>query len=219
TKKSEVFSTAVDGQTNVEIHVLQGEREFANDNKSLGTFRLDGIPPAPRGVPQIEVTFDIDANGILNVAAKDKGTGKEQSISITGASTLDKNDVERMVREAEKNASSDKERREKIERKNQADTLAYQAEKQLQELGDKVPAADKTKVEGLVKEVRDAIAKEDDAQIQKLTPELQQALFAIGSNIYQQAGGDAGAAGSQSPGGGSAPSGDDVIDADFTESK
>ncbi|MCW9682481.1 molecular chaperone DnaK [Dolichospermum planctonicum UHCC 0167] len=219
TKKSEVFSTAVDGQTNVEIHVLQGEREFANDNKSLGTFRLDGIPPAPRGVPQIEVTFDIDANGILNVAAKDKGTGKEQSISITGASTLDKNDVERMVREAEKNASSDKERREKIERKNQADTLAYQAEKQLQELGDKVPAADKTKVEGLVKEVRDAIAKEDDAQIQKLTPELQQALFAIGSNIYQQAGGDAGAAGAESPGGGSAPSGDDVIDADFTESK
>ena len=111
TKKSEVFSTAVDGQGNVEIHVLQGEREFANDNKSLGTFRLDGIPPAPRGVPQIEVTFDIDANGILNVAAKDKGTGKEQSISITGASTLDKNDVERMVREAEQNASSDKERR------------------------------------------------------------------------------------------------------------
>ncbi|MBE9257442.1 MULTISPECIES: molecular chaperone DnaK [Aphanizomenonaceae] len=219
TKKSEVFSTAVDGQTNVEIHVLQGEREFANDNKSLGTFRLDGIPPAPRGVPQIEVTFDIDANGILNVAAKDKGTGKEQSISITGASTLDKNDVERMVREAEQNASSDKERREKIERKNQADSLAYQAEKQLQELGDKVPDADKTKVEGLVKEVREAVAKEDDAQIQKLMPELQQALFAIGSNIYQQAGDAAGAAGTEPPSGGSAPSGDDVIDADFTESK
>jgi len=199
TKKSEVFSTAVDGQGNVEIHVLQGEREFANDNKSLGTFRLDGIPPAPRGVPQIEVTFDIDANGILNVAAKDKGTGKEQSISITGASTLDKNDVERMVREAEQNASSDKERREKIERKNQADSLAYQAEKQLEELGDKVPAADKTKVEGLVKEVKEAVAKEDDAQIQKLMPELQQALFAIGSNIYQQAGDAAGAAGAEPP--------------------
>jgi molecular chaperone DnaK len=222
TKKSEVFSTAVDGQTNVEIHVLQGEREFANDNKSLGTFRLDGIPPAPRGVPQIEVTFDIDANGILNVTAKDKGTGKEQSISITGASTLDKNDVDRMVREAEQNASSDKERREKIERKNQADSLAYQAEKQLEELGDKVPAADKTKVEGLVKEVREAVAKEDDDQIQKLMPELQQALFAIGSNIYQQAGGDAGAAGAEAPGAGSPPpsgGGDDVIDADFTESK
>jgi molecular chaperone DnaK len=135
TKKSEVFSTAVDGQTNVEIHVLQGEREFSNDNKSLGTFRLDGIPPAPRGVPQIEVTFDIDANGILNVTAKDKGTGKEQSISITGASTLDKSDVDRMVKEAEQNATADKERRERIERKNQADSLAYQAEKQLQELG------------------------------------------------------------------------------------
>jgi molecular chaperone DnaK len=223
TKKSEVFSTAVDGQTNVEIHVLQGEREFANDNKSLGTFRLDGIPPAPRGVPQIEVTFDIDANGILNVTAKDKGTGKEQSISITGASTLDKNDVERMVREAEQNASSDKERRERIERKNQADSLAYQAEKQLQELGDKVPAADKTKVEGLIKDLREAVAKEDDEQIKKLTPELQQALFAVGSNIYQQAGGaapsdapqDSGADSSSSSGSG----GDDVIDADFTESK
>ncbi|MBD2138224.1 molecular chaperone DnaK [Anabaena sp. FACHB-1237] len=218
TKKSEVFSTAVDGQTNVEIQVLQGEREIANDNKSLGNFRLDGIPPAPRGVPQIEVTFDIDANGILSVTAKDKGTGKEQSISITGASTLDKNDVERMVREAEQNASSDKERREKIERKNQADSLAYQAEKQLEELGDKVPEADKTKVKGLVKDLRDAIAKEDDALIQKLTPELQQALFAVGSNIYQQAGGDPGA---EAPGSGSTPpsGGDDVIDADFTESK
>lgn len=221
TKKSEVFSTAVDGQTNVEIHVLQGEREFSNDNKSLGTFRLDGIPPAPRGVPQIEVTFDIDANGILNVTAKDKGTGKEQSISITGASTLDKSDVDRMVREAEQNASSDKERRERIERKNQADSLAYQAEKQLQELGDKVPAADKTKVEGLVKDIREAVAKEDDEQIKKLTPELQQALFAVGSNIYQQAGAGA-TPGAEPQDGGAAPSsggGDDVIDADFTESK
>ncbi|OKH56277.1 molecular chaperone DnaK [Calothrix sp. HK-06] len=227
TKKSEVFSTAVDGQTNVEIHVLQGEREMSNDNKSLGTFRLDGIPPAPRGVPQIEVVFDIDANGILNVTAKDKGTGKEQSISITGASTLDKNDVERMVRDAEQNASTDKERREKIDRKNQADSLAYQAEKQIQELGDKVPPADKTKVEGLVKDLKDAVAKEDDEQIKRIMPELQQALFAVGSSIYQQ-GGDAGA-----PGAGGAPgadagsaggassggSGDDVIDADFTESK
>ncbi|KAB8320445.1 molecular chaperone DnaK [Tolypothrix campylonemoides VB511288] len=223
TKKSEVFSTAVDGQTNVEIHVLQGEREMSNDNKSLGTFRLDGIPPAPRGVPQIEVIFDIDANGILNVTAKDKGTGKEQSISITGASTLDKTEVERMVNEAEKNASVDRERREKIDRKNQADSLTYQAEKQLQELGDKVPAADKTKVEGLVKDLREAVSKEDDEQIKKLTPELQQALFAVGSNIYQQAGGaDASAAGGADTSGGGASSstgGDDVIDADFTESK
>jgi molecular chaperone DnaK len=221
TKKSEVFSTAVDGQTNVEIHVLQGEREMAADNKSLGTFRLDGIPPAPRGVPQIEVVFDIDANGILNVTAKDKGTGKEQSISITGASTLDKAEVERMVKEAERNAAADRERREKIDRKNQADSLAYQAEKQLQELGDKVNAADKTKVEGLVKELREAISKEDDEQIKKLMPELQQALFAVGSNIYQQAGASTSSAGAGSSDGSTSSSGggEDVIDADFTESK
>ncbi|QNP28186.1 molecular chaperone DnaK [Cylindrospermopsis curvispora] len=219
TKKSEVFSTAVDGQTNVEIHVLQGEREFANDNKSLGTFRLDGIPPAPRGVPQIEVTFDIDANGILNVTAKDKGTGKEQSISITGASTLDKSDVERMVREAEQNASTDKERREKIERKNQADSLAYQAEKQLQDLGDKVPQADKTKIDSLVKDLREAVAKEDDEQIKRLTPELQQALFAVGSNIYQQTGGTTPDAEAPNSGNTGSSGGDDVIDADFTETR
>ncbi|MDF5717088.1 MAG: molecular chaperone DnaK [Rhizonema sp. NSF051] len=222
TKKSEVFSTAVDGQTNVEIHVLQGEREMSNDNKSLGTFRLDGIPPAPRGVPQIEVTFDIDANGILNVTAKDKGTAKEQSISITGASTLDKSDVERMVREAEQNASTDKERREKIDRKNQADSLAYQAEKQIQDLGDKVPAADKTKIEGLVKDLRDAVSQDDDERMKKLMPELQQALFSVGSNIYQQAGGGdsagASAGGSSSSSSSSSGSGEDVIDADFTES-
>ena len=222
TKKSEVFSTAVDGQSNVEIHVLQGEREMSNDNKSLGTFRLDGIPPAPRGVPQIEVIFDIDANGILNVTAKDKGSGKEQSISITGASTLDKTEVERMVKQAEQNASTDKERREKVDRKNQADSLAYQAEKQIKDLGDKVPADDKTKVEGLVKDLRDAISKEDDEEIKRLMPELQQTLYSIGTNIYQQAGGGAAPDGAGPDGSGgstSAPSGDDVIDADFTETK
>ncbi|MEG4504830.1 molecular chaperone DnaK [Microcoleus sp. F6_B4] len=224
TKKSETFSTAVDGQTNVEIHVLQGEREMANDNKDLGTFRLDGVPPAPRGVPQIEVTFDIDANGILNVAAKDKGTGKEQSISITGASTLPSNEVERMVKEAESNASADKERREKIDRKNQADSLAYQIEKQLAELGDKVPAADKTKVEGSIKDLRDAIASEDDDRIKTLTTELQQAFYAVSSNLYQQAGGPTdGPGGPGGPGGygdgGPTGGGDDVIDADFTEGK
>jgi molecular chaperone DnaK len=227
TKKSETFSTAVDGQTNVEIHVLQGEREMSNDNKSLGTFRLDGIPPAPRGVPQIEVTFDIDANGILNVTAKDKGTGKEQSISITGASTLPDSEVERMVKEAEANASTDKERREKIDRKNQADSLTYQAEKQLSELGDKVPAADKTKVEGLIKDLREAVQKEDDERIKTLTPELQQALYTIGTNLYQQQGGGgpdaggpgpgAGATGSEQASSGSNP--DDVIDAEFSETK
>jgi molecular chaperone DnaK len=220
TKKSEVFSTAVDGQTNVEIHVLQGEREMSNDNKSLGTFRLDGIPPAPRGVPQIEVTFDIDANGILNVTAKDKGTGKEQSISITGASTLPDDEVQRMVREAEQNAAADKERRERIERKNQADTLCYQAEKQLSDLGDKVPEADKTKIEGLIKDLREAISQDNDEKIKTLTTDLQQQLFAVGSNIYQQAGGGAPEDGGPSAGGSTPPSGgDDVIDADFTESK
>ncbi len=230
TKKSETFSTAVDGQTNVEIHVLQGEREFAKDNKSLGTFRLDGIPPAPRGIPQIEVTFDIDANGILQVMAKDKGTGKEQSISITGASTLPDDEVDRMVREAESNAGNDKERREKIDRKNQADSLVYQADKQLKELGDKVPAADKTKAEGLITDLKEAIASENDDKIKTLIPELQQTLYSIGSNIYQQAGGAAGAgdptdgdggAGTPPPGGGasSGSDGDDVIDAEFSESK
>lgn len=215
TKKSETFSTAVDGQTNVEIHVLQGEREMANDNKDLGTFRLDGVPPAPRGVPQIEVTFDIDANGILNVAAKDKGTGKEQSISITGASTLPNNEVDRMVKEAEANAAADKERRERIDRKNQADSQAYQIEKQLAELGDKVPPSDKTKIEGLLKDLREAIATEDDDRIKTLTTELQQAFYAVSSNLYQQAGGPGGPGG---PGdGGPTGGGDDVIDADFTE--
>lgn len=227
TKKSETFSTAVDGQTNVEIHVLQGEREFSKDNKSLGTFRLDGIPPAPRGVPQIEVTFDIDANGILQVTAKDKGTGKEQSISITGASTLPDTEVDRMVREAESNAAEDKERRERIDRKNQADSLVYQADKQLKELGDKVPSADKTKAEGLISELKDAVAKEDDAKIQTVMPELQQTLYTIGTNIYQQAGGDPSAAGfdPNAAGGGatggssSGEEGDDVIDAEFSETK
>ncbi|MEG4344197.1 molecular chaperone DnaK [Microcoleus sp. A003_D6] len=222
TKKSETFSTAVDGQTNVEIHVLQGEREMANDNKDLGTFRLDGVPPAPRGVPQIEVTFDIDANGILNVAAKDKGTGKEQSISITGASTLPSNEVDRMVKEAESNASADKERRERIDRKNQGDSLAYQIEKQLAELGDKVPPADKTKVEGLIKDLRDAIESEDDDRIKTLTTELQQAFYAVSSSLYQQADGSTGGPGGPGgPGGygdgGPTGGGDDVIDADFTE--
>jgi molecular chaperone DnaK len=223
TKKSEVFSTAVDGQTNVEIHVLQGEREMANDNKDLGVFRLDGIPAAPRGVPQIEVTFDIDANGILNVRAKDKGTGKEQSISITGASTLPKDDVERMVREAEQNAATDRERRERIDLKNQADTLAYQAEKQIGELGDKVPAGDKTKVEGLIKDLKEASSQEDYDRIKSLTTELQQALYSIGSNIYQQAGGAA-PDGAGAPGPDAGPTGgsggdDDVIDAEFSETK
>jgi molecular chaperone DnaK len=223
TKKSEVFSTAADGQTNVEIHVLQGEREMSSDNKSLGTFRLDGIPPAPRGVPQIEVTFDIDANGILNVTAKDKGTGKEQSISITGASTLPSDEVERMVNEAERNAAADKERREKIEVKNQADALCYQAEKQMGEFGDKVSDAQKSEVEAKIKSLREAVEQDNTEQMQALTTELQQLLYAIGSEMYQQAGGDAAAGPGPSdddgPSAGGSAGGDDVIDAEFSESK
>ncbi len=224
TKKSEVFSTAADGQTNVEIHVLQGEREMSNDNKSLGTFRLDGIPPAPRGIPQVEVTFDIDANGILNVRAKDKGTGKEQSISITDASTLPKDEVERMVNEAERNATADQERRERIDLKNQADSLAYQAEKQIADLGDKVPPADKVKVEALTKDLRDAIAQENFDKVKSLTTELQQALYGISSNLYQSADGATPPSGDGDGTDGGAPSGgstgeDDVIDAEFSETK
>jgi len=222
TKKSETFSTAVDGQSNVELHVLQGEREMGNDNKSLGTFRLDGIPAAPRGVPQIEVTFDIDANGILAVKAKDKGTGKEQSITITGASTLPDNEVERMVKEAERNSTEDKLKRDKVEAKNQADSLAYQAEKQLADLGDKVPAADKTKIEDLIKELKSAIASEDHEKIKTATEELKQALYALSTSVYQQGAGDTSGMGDDnvqdSDRTKDAASGDDsVIDADFTE--
>ncbi len=224
TKKSETYSTAVDGQTNVEIHVLQGEREMASDNKSLGTFRLDGIPSAPRGVPQIEVTFDIDANGILSVTAKDKGSGKEQSISITGASTLSDNEVEKMVKDAESNASADKEKREKIDLKNQAETLVYQAEKQLAELGDKVDADAKSKVEEKSTKLKEATEKEDFDSMKTLLEELQQELYTVGASVYQQAGAEAAASGDDgaaagNSGDGSSNAGDDVIDAEFTETK
>ena len=220
TKKTETYSTAVDGQTNVEIHVLQGEREMASDNKSLGTFRLDGIPPSPRGVPQIEVTFDIDANGILSVTAKDKGSGKEQTISITGASTLSDNEVDKMVKDAETNASADKERREKIDLKNQSETLVYQAEKQLTELGDKISAEDKGKVEGFASQLKEAIEKENFEAMKTVQEQLQQALYAAGASVYQQAAG-AGADGAPgaAPGNNAGSAGDDVIDAEFTESR
>ena len=217
TKKAETYSTAVDGQTNVEIHVLQGEREMASDNKSLGTFRLDGIPPAPRGVPQIEVTFDIDANGILSVNAKDKGSGKEQSISITGASTLSDNEVEKMVKDAEMNASTDKEKREKIDIKNQAETLVYQAEKQIGELGDKVDEAAKEKVEEKRVKLKEATEKDDYETMKTLVEELQQELYSLGASVYQQANDASQAAADSNTD--SKVDGDDVIDADFTETK
>ena len=214
TKKSEVFSTAVDNQPNVEIHVLQGEREFAKDNKSLGTFRLDGILPAPRGVPQIEVTFDIDANGILSVNAKDKGTGKEQSITITGASTLPSDEVERMVKESEQNASEDKAKREKIDLKNQSESLCYQSEKQLKELGDKVNKDDQTKIEDLIKKLRDAVSSEDEAVMKETNEKLQAELMEIGKKIYSQDSAD-----TTTTNNATTNNNDSVIDADFSETK
>lgn len=186
TKKSEVFSTAVDNQPNVEIHVLQGEREFTKDNKSLGTFRLDGIMPAPRGIPQIEVTFDIDANGILSVKAKDKGTGKEQSITISGASTLPKEEVDKLVKEAEINSDIDKQKRSNIELKNQADSLCYQSERQLQDLKDKINMQDKDNIEAQISSLRKAIADSDYSLIESEQKKLQDSLMELGKKVYSK---------------------------------
>jgi len=185
TRKSEIFSTAADGQTAVDIHVLQGEREMASDNMTLGRFRLEGIPSAPRGVPQVEVTFDIDANGILNVSAKDKATGKEQRITITASTNLNKDEVDRMVRDAESHAEEDKRRREMIELKNQSDSLAYQSEKSLSELGDKVDGATRSRIEGLISDLREAVGQENEERMRSLSTELQQAMMQVGQSAYQ----------------------------------
>ena len=204
-RKSEIFSTAEDNQTAVEIHVLQGERELARDNKSLGRFRLEGIPPAPRGVPQIEVTFDIDANGILNVTARDKATGREQKITITASSGLSKEEVERMVREAERHAQEDRQRREEIETRNRADSLAYQAERTLQDMGDRISLSLRSEVEEKVKAVRDALAGSDLTRIRTSAADLERTMQRIGQEAYSQPGtttgdGTSGAASSGEPG-------------------
>ncbi len=212
-KKSEVFSTAADAQPSVEIHVLQGERQLVSDNKSLGTFQLSGIPPAPRGVPQIEVMFDIDANGLLSVTAKDKASGKEQSIAITGASTLDKGDVERMVRDAETHSAEDRQRREQVDTKNNADSLVYQAEKQLQELNGQVSEEDKDRARQLVGELKSAIEKSNYDGMRSFTTDLQQALMQIGSAVYAQANAKSGTPNPPNPSGGQGS--EDVVDADF----
>jgi len=185
TAKSQIFSTAADGQTSVEIHVLQGERSMAADNKTLGRFMLDGIIPAPRGMPQIEVTFDIDANGIVSVRAQDKGTGKEQKIVITASSGLSKEEVERMQRDAEAHAAEDTQRREEVEAKNAADTMAYTAEKTLREHGDKVPAELKQQTEEKIAAVRSALQSGNIDEVRRTTQELSEAMQQVGSVVYQ----------------------------------
>ena len=201
TRKSQVFSTAADGQTAVSIHVLQGERGMASQNRTLGNFDLVGIPPAPRGVPQIEVTFDIDANGIVHVSAKDLGTGKEQHIRIESSSGLSESEIDRMVKEAEANAENDKKEREKIEVRNEADSMIYQTEKTLKEMGDKVNAADKQRIEEAVAALKKSLEGGDTADIKSKTEALQQAAYKIAEEMYKQQGAQAGAAGAGATGG------------------
>ena len=219
TKKSQVFSTAADNQPSVDINVLQGERKMAADNTSLGRFQLVGIPPAPRGVPQIEVTFDIDANGIINVTAKDKGTGKEQAITITSSTKLSDEEIEQKIKEAEMNAEADKKRQEEIEIRNNADSLIYTSEKTLDELKDQVSEDEKTKVEGLVAELRELIAGDDVDAIKAKSDELSNVVQEIGAKIYQQAQAEAQAQAQQQagadPNAGADNSDDDTIDADY----
>ena len=219
-KKSQVFSTAADGQTSVEIHVVQGERQMASDNKTLGRFTLSGIAPAPRGIPQIEVTFDIDANGIVKVSAMDKGTGKEANITITASTNLSDEEVEKAVKEAERFAEEDKKRKESIETKNNADQLVYQTEKQLEELGDKISADDKAKITAKLDALKAVKDGEDLEAIKKATEELTQEFYAISSKMYADAQGAAGAQGGPTPEAGPAPegfNGDDVVDGDYKE--
>jgi len=227
TKKSQTFSTAADSQPAVSIHVLQGEREMASSNKTLGRFELVGIPPAPRGVPQIEVTFDIDANGIVNVSAKDLATGKEQSIQITASSGLSKEEIDALVKDAELHAEEDKTKKELIEARNAADSLIYSTEKSLKDLGDKVDADIKKNVDDMVPRLKTAMESEDTEEIKRLTEELSQAAHKLAEAMYKNASQNAGEqagpggpeAGQQGGGGASAPPDDDIVDADFEEVK
>jgi molecular chaperone DnaK len=212
TQKSQVFSTASDNQNSVEINILQGEREMARDNRSLGRFILDGIPPAPRGIPQVEVTFDIDANGIVNVKARDKGTGREQHITIQASSGLSKDEIDRMVRDAESHASDDRQRREEIEVRNQADSESYNAEKTLRELGDKISQDQRTDVESKIADVRAALGTDDLERIKTARETLQQAFYKISEQIYNQMG----ASGGDQPSGGDGPD-DNTVEGEFKE--
>jgi len=217
-RRSQIFTTAEDSQPAVDIHVLQGEREMARDNRTLGTFKLEGIPPAPRGVPQIEVTFDIDANGILNVSAKDMATGREQKITISGSTSLAKEEIDTMVREAEMHSAEDKKRREKVEVANQADSLAYQVERQLRDLGDKVPAHEKARCEQLIAEIRQA--SKEDAPVERLSSlmsDLQQAAHGMSAAAYEQSTGGTSAEGGPSGAHRATGTDGDVIDAEFEE--
>ncbi|MBQ9841887.1 MAG: molecular chaperone DnaK [Clostridia bacterium] len=205
TKKSQIFSTAADNQPSVEVHVLQGEREFARDNKTLGMFHLDGIAPARRGVPQIEVTFDIDANGIVNVSAKDLGTGREQHITITSNTNMSKEDVEKAVREAEQYASEDKARREAVDTRNNADQMVYQSEKTIEEMGDKIDEADKTDLQGKIDALKEALKGEDIEAIKAKQEELTKSFYAVSEKLYQAAAAQAQAEGGAAPDGAAAP--------------
>ncbi len=215
-KKSQIFSTAADGQTSVEVHVLQGEREFARDNKTLGVFHLDGIAPAPRGIPQIEVTFDIDANGIVHVSAKDLGTGKENNITITSNTNMSKEDIDKAVKEAEQYAAEDKKRRETVDVRNNADQMIYQTEKTVNEFGDKLSADEKAKIDSAKEALKEALKGEDIDAIKAKQEDLQKELFAVSEKVYKAAN-PQGGAGAQ-PDGGAAPNSDpNVYEADYTD--
>ena len=220
TSRSQVFSTAADNQTSVEVHVLQGERDMARDNRTLGRFHLDGIPPAPRGMPQVEVTFDLDANGILNVKAQDKGTGREQSVTITASSTLNKDEVDRMVKEAEAHASEDRAKRDEVELRNQADHMIHQAEKVIKENEARIPEDVKSEVNAKLEALKTAAKGSDTKDLQGKMDDFTEALQKIGQHIYQGAGaaGPAGAAADGAPSGdGDKKKEEDVVDADYRE--